>query len=511
MTDLGALVDQSLSAATREEFDARVDEQVAFLRQEIERGALDNDDFALGLELEVYAVDGPGRLAKLPESVFAACNKELGLHNAELNTDPDPFTTDGIEAQADAIREQWADARDAAADAGVDLVLDSMWTIPPDDGGIDYLSATHEENGVTVPSNMRLDPRYAAIDRHCIDLAGGHITFDVPGASVDFPSILFESLATSIQPHVQIPTAAQFPTYYNVALRTLGPVLALGTNSPFLPTDFYDVADPESLLTDTYHELRIAAFEQSVNQTDPPKVRVPGDIEETAEVAERVREDPVIAPFLSEWLAEDGERVDGAPEEFADNFPEFDHKRGTYWRWLRCVIGGDPVAGVSDERSLRIEYRPVPTQPTVTDIVGFQCLVGGLLRGLVDADHPITALPWDAAERSFYDAVENGLDANLAWVTADGDRTDDPEVVYDEVFAYARRGLEVQGIDEATVERYLDPLETRWETRTTPSRWKIERVREGLGDGESLEAAITAMQREYIRLSQEHDCFADWI
>jgi hypothetical protein len=513
MTTLGELVERSLSASTRETFESRVDDQAAFLRGEIDGGGLDNDGFAIGLELEVYAVDDTGRLAELPEPVFEACNKELGVHNAELNTDPDPFTTDGIEAQAVAIREQWAAARAAAADAEaeVDLVLDSMWTIPPTEGGVEYLAATHEEEGVTVPSNMRLDPRYCAIDRHCLDLADGPISFDVSGASVEFPSILFESLATSIQPHVQIPTAEQFPAYYNTALRTLGPVLALGTNSPFLPPDFYDVDDPESLLTDTHHELRIAAFEQSVNHTDPPKVRVPEDIDEATDVVDYVQADPVMAPFLSEWLAEDGGRVDENPESFADNVPEFDHKRSTYWRWLRCVVGGAPVEGLSDERSLRIEYRPVPTQPAITDIVGFQCLVGGLLRGLVDADHPIMDLPWADARASFYDAVEHGLDADLAWVTADGERTTDPERVYDEVFAYARRGLDAQGVDDATVERYLGPIERRWEARTTPSRWKIEQVRERLADGAALETAIVEMQREYIRLSREHDSFAEWL
>ncbi|MFB6206871.1 MAG: hypothetical protein ABEJ05_10145 [Haloglomus sp.] len=511
MTTLGDLVERSLSASTRAEFESRVDDQARFLREEIGRGQLDNDGFAVGLELEVYAVDDDGRLADLPESVFGTCNKELGVHNAELNTDPDPFTTDGIEAQAAAIREQWATARDAASEVGRDLVLDSMWTIPPDEGGVEYLSATHEEEGVTVPSNMRLDPRYCAIDRHCIELAGGPITFDVPGATVEFPSILFESLATSIQPHLQIPTAEQLPAYYNTALRTLGPVLALATNSPFLPPDFYDVDDPESLLTETHHELRIAAFEQSVNHTDPPKVRVPADLDDATDVVAHVREDPVMAPFLSEWLAEDGERVDETPDCFADNIPEFDHKRSTYWRWLRCVVGGDPVSDVSDERSLRLEYRPVPTQPAITDVVGIQCLVGGLLRGLVDADHPITDLPWEDARASFYDVAANGLDADIAWVTADGERTSDREVVYDEVFAYARRGLDAQGIDQATVTRYLDPIERRWDARTTPSRWKIERVRDRLADGAELETAITDMQREYVRLSREQDSFAAWL
>jgi hypothetical protein len=513
MSDLAELVERSLSAAARAEFDARVDAQAAFLRDAIERGALDADGFAVGLELEVYAVDDAGRLARVPESVFDACNKELGLHNAELNTDPDPFTDDGIAAQAASLREQWAAARAAAEEAGLELVLDSMWAIPPADGSESYLADLDDNDGVAVPSNMRPDPRYAAIDRDTVRHADGEIAFEVPGASRTFPSILFESLATSIQPHVQVPSAESFPAYYNAAIRTLGPVLALGTNSPFLPPDLYDDPDPDALLAETHHELRIAAFEQSVNHTANRKVRVPEDIETAADEVDGVVEDDLVAPFLAEWLDDEREgAVDpGSAEAFADNVRELDHKRGTYWRWLRAVAGGDPVPGVTDDRSLRIEYRPLPTQPAVRDIVGFQCLVGGLVHGLVVTAHPIRELPWADAERAFYEAVEDGLDGDLAWVTADGERTTDTAEIFDEVFDYARRGLADLGIDDGTVATYLDPLEARWTERTTPSRWKIERVRTELDAGAALDEAIEAMQREYIRLSREHETFAEWL
>lgn len=505
MTDPVELVGQSLSPATRETFEDRVDDQAAFLQAALERGDLDTEGFAIGLELEVYAVDDDGRLTPIPEGVFEQCNKELGRHNAELNTDPDPFTADGLDAQAQALEEQWDLAQTAASDHGCDLVLDAMWTTPPAEGSVAYLGDTADHDGTDLPTNMRSVPRYWAIDRHCVELAGGAVPFDVPGTSVEFPTILFESLATSIQPHVQIPDAAQFPRYHNLGIRTLGPVLALGTNSPFLPGDMYDEgADPEQLLAETHHELRIAAFEQSVNHTDPPKVRVPEDLHSPRDAVDHVVADPLLAPFLAEW-------VEGAKKGFTGDIWEFDHKRGTFWRWLRGVIGGEHVDGIGGRRSIRIEYRPLPTQPSIRDTVGFQALVGGLLRGLVAADHPLGDLDHDAAERSFYEAVENGLDGELAWITADGEPTSDSETVFAEVFEYARRGLEQQGIDDATASRYLDPLEARWEARTTPSQWKIDRARAELDAGASLEDALATVQSEYARLSRDHDTFADWL
>ncbi|WP_226023121.1 hypothetical protein [Halomicrobium salinisoli] len=521
MDDLVDLVRRSLSEAAAEEFAARVDEQAQRLRRDVAAGEYDTDDFAVGLEVEVYGVDAgggdgegreeggrddSGRLTDLPESVFAgSLAGELGVHNAEINTDPDVFDQAGLESQAEAFRRRVAEGRDAAAAEGRDLALDAMWTIPPAEGSEAYLSAVEDESGVVVAENMHRDARYVALDNDTLRHAGGEIAFSVPGADHAFPTILFESLATSVQPHLQIPTAERFPAYYNAAIRTLGPVLALTANSPFLPPDLYNrVDDPRGLLSETHRELRIAAFEQSVNTSANPKVRVPDDLETAADVVDHVVADDTFAPFLREWVDEDPDGVQG-------RHWEFDHKRGTYWRWLRCVIGGDPVDGAGDERSLRIEYRPVPTQPTVDDVAAVQALVAGLLRGLVARDHPLADLPWNAAERSFYAAAREGLDANLDWVTVDGERTSDRETVYDELFDLARAGLDEAGLSGDRADDLLRPLERRWAARTTPAAWKIERVREYLDDGLDLTEAIHEMQRDYFDLSREDGVFADWL
>jgi hypothetical protein len=517
MTDLPELVTRSLTDETAAEFLGRVERQAEALETALDDGDLDNHDFAVGMEMELYAVDHRGagegsgvrasRLARLPRSVFeTGAAKELGLHNAELNTEPDVFNSEGLAAQAESIETQFERARTAAREEGLDLVLDAMWTIPPAEGSDDYLGAVEDRDGVTVAQNMRPDPRYIALDNEALRLADGTLSFSVPGVETTFPTILFESLATSIQPHLQIPDTETFPAYYNAGIRTLGPLLALSTNSPFLPPDLYtDVVDPERLVEDTHHELRIAVFEQSVNQSPNAKVRVPRDIEQTGETIDLVVADDLYAPFLREWTTDDGR------ETFADDHWEFAYKRSTYWRWLRAVIGGDPVAGAGDERSVRIEYRPLPTQPTVRDVVGLQVLTVGLLRGLVARGHPLADLPWDAAERSFYSAAREGLDGDLAWVTADGNRTDDTTAIFPEVFEFARAGLADAGLSEGDIDDYLAPMERRWTARTTPSAWKKARVREGLADGHGLTEALTEMQETYIEQSRETDSFADWL
>mgnify|MGYP006270267427 CR=1 FL=1 len=497
------LVKQSLSAETAAEFARRVDEQAEQLRESINEGDLDSPDFGIGMELEVYAVDDEATLARLPKPVFEAdCEKELGLHNAELNTAPDCLTEAGIESQAEKLEASVASTRAAAREEGCEIVLDAMWSVPPAEGTHDYVGDVDREDGVLVANNMAASPRYSAIDTAILDKCGGNVSVSVPGAEVSVPTILVESLTSSIQPHLQLPDTATFPDAYNAAIATLGPVLALSTNSPLLPVDCYDADDPEPLLDETHHELRIDVFEGSINGAWN-KVRFPDKLDDPTDVVDLLVADPTVAPFLREWLA------DGPRETFADTFWELDHKRGTYWRWLRAVTGGQPV-GNGDDRSLRIEYRPIPTQPTVDDIVGLQCLVTGLIRGLLAANHPVKTLDGAAAEAAFYSAVENGVDAELAWITADGEETTDSSVIFDEIFEYARRGLREQGVGGETIDRYLDPIEARWDRRYTPSQWKLDRVRAGLDDGLSFAEAARAMQQAYIDYSSTGTPFAEW-
>ncbi|MDQ2051524.1 hypothetical protein RBH26_13660 [Natronolimnohabitans sp. A-GB9] len=506
MADPIDLVDRSLREETQREFDRRVDEQALRLTDALRSGRLDSPGFGLGLELEAYAIDDAGRLARVPDDVFeAGCERELGMHNVELNTTATAFDEAGIDAQASQLRQQYRDVQNAADDAGLEIVLDAMWTCPPPEGTHSYLTATTEREDVTIAENMTPSPRYYAIDNDILGETTGAITLSVTGVDCEFPSLLFESLTSSIQPHVQIPDVASFPRYYNLALRTLGPVLALATNSPLLPPDLYafdDDDEPKRLLEETYHELRIPVFEMSINHAWE-KVRMPRDLTDATDTVDRLVADPTCAPFLREWVR------DGDRETFGDRFWELDHKRGTYWRWLRTVIGGQPV-GTGDCWSMRLEYRPLPTQPTIDEIVGFQCLISGLLCGLVAADHPLATLERDAAERSFYAAVEDGLEADLAWIDADGERTTDRNVIYDELFSFARRGLREQDVSTSTIDDYLSPLETRWRDRTTPSRWKLERIREHLEDGKQFTDAVEEMHDEYVRRSRSGEPISRW-
>jgi hypothetical protein len=477
------------SVAAHETFDRRCREQAAELRDRSWDGA--DPAFALGLELEGYAVDGDRRLVHVPEAAFGCCERELGRHNAELNTDPTGFSHGGVGATATGLGDRLGELRDRLGDRR--FVTDGLWTTAPAEGAVSYLTRTDEAG---YPANMSPDPRYHALDADIT--AHGPVELSVPGAELSFDSILVESLATSMQVHLQ-PPAGRFPAYFDAALRTAGPVLALAANSPLLPPELYEVGEspaPETVLSGMV-ALRVPVFE-SMNVDSPGKVRFPEELgaDGTGGALDRLLDDRTCVPLLREWVTEEPR------EGFADRYWELLHRQGTCWRWVRPVL--DPAGP-------RLEYRLLAAQPAVEDVVSLTALVAGLVHGLVLTDHPVLDLPWEAARESFYAAARDGFGADLAWVTADGERVDDSAAVYPDLFATARAGLENRGLSTGRVAELLDPVEARWRARTSPADWKRRRVREALAAGADLGTAIETAGHEYVDRAAAGEPFAGWL
>lgn len=514
------MVDATLETALEEfrlveldQFESRVQDEVGRLRGLVSDGVFDNPQALTGLEYEFYAVrdpliqddthETPGALARVPRRLleFIRFENELGLHNAELATNPLPLNGDGIVAQEATISAQLTSALESVRTEGLRLVSDGMWTIPPSgETATDYLTASVKDQGYRIASNMSASPRY-----HSMADPPGTVSpamrIEAPHVAIDAETVMPESLITSIQPHYQVPRAEHLPRYFRAALRVAGPLVSLGANAPFFPPDMYDDVEPERILADGFADHRIQVFESVMNDPDSgtKKVRFPEDIGTVTDAIERIATDPVMVPLESESAG-----------RFDDQFGNFRAKTGTFWRWVRPVFDG----ATRSAANARIEFRPLSAQPTVRDSVGFLAAFAGLMEALPARDHPVMDLPWEEARDNFYTAARSGLGAELTWRTIDGTTPSSSRRVYDDLLDQAAEGLRIRGCSEELIGRYLGPLRRRVRHWQTPAGWSRRRVREQLDRGDSFAEAVTAMKKEYLynqAMTLLNDDFTAWI
>jgi hypothetical protein len=231
----------------------------------------------------------------------------------------------------------------------------------------------------------------------------------------------------------------------------------------------------------------------------PDKVCFPPDFETVDDAIDSIATDDTIVPLP----VESGQRFD-------DQFIHFRHKHGSYWRWVRPVFDGP----TKSDANARIEFRPLSGQPTVRDAVAFQAVFAGLMESLPRCEHPVGELDWKLARDNFYAAMRNGLQADFDWLTANGTETTDHEQLYQELFEHARDGLEMRGLSDEEVDKYVEPLRQRFERRLSPARWKHNRVKRQVSRNVPLTEAVWEMQSAYLQNQREtliEGSFIDWL
>ncbi|MWG34847.1 hypothetical protein [Halomarina oriensis] len=497
-SDLAARVNEVLSVDA-DEFQRRVEREAEDLKAEVREGTFDNPQGIVGLEYEFYGVDTDDHhLKRVPRRLlqYIGFEKELGLHNAEMQTTPQPLSKYGLRAQTAEVQARLDAALRETRSSGIDLVSDGIWTVPPvGETAENYLSDSVEDGGVRIATNMSDAVRYHAM----ANVDGGiRMQLDVPHVSLSADTVMPESLITSLQPHYQVSHAPDLPDYFAYALRIAGPLLALGVNSPFVPPELYD-ADPETVLEEGWMESRVGIFESFLNTGGENKVRFPRDFESVEDAIDDIAADRTVVPMLTDDTG-----------RFDDRFAHLRHTHGSYWRWVRPVFDGPTKSAAN----ARIEFRPVPGQPTVRDTVAFLAAYAGLLESLYARDHPLRSLPWEAARDNFYAAVEDGLDGEFRWVTTDGEETTNSAVLFDELLEHARDGLALRGLSEREISQYIEPLGVRVDRGVTPASWKHDRVSERVEAGTPFDEAVYAMQTDYIENQREtlvEGSFVDWL
>jgi hypothetical protein len=482
------------------EFERRVRAEGDVVVEHLRKKTFDNPQSTVGLEYEFYAVDETdGSIRRVPRSLmgFLGLEKELGLHNVELTTGVHPCNDAGLRALTSEVEAKLMATDDWAAEQGLRLISDGMWTIGPEDHSTPayLLEATHEE-GLTLAINVSNAVRYHGFASGEREI-GGRI--DVPGVTLEADNPSPVSLTTSIQPHFQIERAADLPRYFGYALRVAGPLLALGVNSPLFPPELYDDPDRQTVLEDGWAENRIPVYEDMMNPPDGPrKVRFPADIDAPRDAVDRIVEDRALVPA----------RI-VAGERFDDAFVHLRHKHGSFWRWVRPVFDGASEAAAN----VRIEFRPLPAQPTLRDSVACLAAFAGAMTAFPSVEHPVADLSWEQARENFYAAARDGLDADLTWITAEGRTTSDVDRCLEDVLDTALDGLTRREIPDDRAADWIAPLRSRARRRRTPAAWKRASVASRLDGGLSLAEAVHGAQRAYLARQREtffDGDFSDW-
>jgi hypothetical protein len=178
--------------------------------------------------------------------------------------------------------------------------------------------------------------------------------------------------------------------------------------------------------------------------------------------------------------------------------PRLDELRlhqGTVWRWNRAIYD----SGFGGH--LRIEMRPLPAGPTLTDMLANAAFLLGLTLALApDAGTWTRRLLFARAHANFYDAARLGLEAELEWPAGDGgsERVGAAELVR-RLLPEARRGLVEAEVDPAEADRLLGVLGERVDAGQTGAVWQ-RRTLAALEQKAGRDEALPELLERYLEL-----------
>ncbi|MDH3216204.1 MAG: CBS domain-containing protein [Candidatus Krumholzibacteria bacterium] len=464
-------------------------EDVQAIERMIKDGLIESGVRRIGAEQEMFLVDRamlPAMKAielmgRLKHPQFTT---ELGLFNLEVNLNPQPMGGDCLWRMEQELEGLLAQAR-RAADAVESRVL------------LTGILPTMKQTDLTLDA-MTPEQRYVQLNRTMLAHRGGEFTMMIKGLdelTTNHDNLMFEACNTSFQIHFQV-GAEEFAPLYNLAQAIAAPVLSAAVNSPVF------------LQHRLWSETRVALFQQSIDTRSEalqarrarPRV-VFGDHWVKESVLEIFRED--IARFRVLLATDRGE----SPLQTLDQgglprLHALQLHNGTIYRWNR------PCYGVTDDKAhLRIEFRALPSGPTVIDEIANAAFFFGLMTALSEEYPDITdMMTFDDAKNNFMAACRYGLKARLQWVGGKTFSAD--ELITDHLLPLAREGLKEKRVRSRDIDRYLGVLEARVATGRTGSQWILDSLADMDGKSrveERYRALTAAMYARHVEGTPVHE------
>jgi hypothetical protein len=460
---MGTEIDKSeFTAEDFSGFKQRLPEQLTALERVLARPGFGVAPRSIGAELELFLVDAQGRPRFIGAEVLAQLTSprvspELSRFNIELCTRPTPLAGRPFAALARDMDTERALIDAAARKLGATTVTISI--LP-----------TLARGDLTAGSVTAL-PRYHALTAGLRALRQAPFSISIDGddpLEVMSGDAAMEGANTAFQIHL-LAAPAEFAGLFNAALLASAPALAAAGNSPtFLGHRLWE-------------ETRVSLFKQAGDLRPPdwsedwdPPARInfgtgwmrDGAIEQFREsVALHEPLLPVLSPGGDRALAE--AEAGGVPA-----LAELCLHHGTVWYWNRAVY--DPTGG----GNLRIELRALPAGPTSADMLANGAFLLGLALDLApQVGQLLPGFPFAYAERNFYRAAQQGLDAELLWPADPAASAGAPQPVparqlLPALIDRAQRGLEAAGVDGQEIRQHLGTFTARMQRGVTGARWQ---------------------------------------
>jgi len=422
---------------------------LAFMLQD---GRLENGVTRIGAEQEMFLVDryfrpAPVSLAVLEQANDSRLTTEIARFNLEANLTPLELTGNCFSRMEQELDHVIARAREAAATQNADVLLSGI--LP-----------TLQRSDLTL-DNLTPVARYHELDRGVIRLRGGPLSIHIKGLDelhLTHDNIMMESCNTSFQIHFQS-NAEEFANHYNIAQAVTAPVLAAAVNSPLL------------FGQRLWQETRVALFQHSTDERSRPQLarnqptRVSfGDCWLRNSVVELFHDQ--ITRFRPIMIIEPNENpFEVLARGETPSLSALRLHNGTVWRWNRACYG--VTDGVPH---LRIENRALPSGPTVVDEIANATFFAGLMAALPKVyDDIAERMSFDDTKMNFFRAARHGLDAQFQWI--DGKTHTAPALILDHLLPLARQGLISAQVATEDVDKYLDIIKERAQSRQTGATW----------------------------------------
>jgi hypothetical protein len=437
----------------RQRYRNKVKANLAALHTMLDEDMFERERKLAGLEMEFYVVDADcnpanANLELLNLLADEDFQTELAQFNIEFNLAPHKLSGTVFREMEEELLTSFTFAQRRAGELDANVVM--IGILPSlDDLSIDEQTLTDAE-------------RYRALNEQVLAARGEHVVIDIEGRDhlhIEASSIIFEAAATSTQLHLQV-SPEGFGPVWNAAQAISGVQVAVGANSPFF------------LGRQLWHETRIAVFEQVVDtrteelQAQGVRPRVwfgESWIDDVTDLFdENVKYFPALLPLTEEENPQAELSRGGVP-----HLAELNLHNGTIWRWNRPIY-----AVARGKPHLRVENRVLPAGPTMVDAMANAAFYYGLVRGLVEAESPISRdMSFRAALSNFRAGAKRGLGAELFWPGVG--EVPAPELVLRELLPIAHAGLDAWNIDRRDRDHYLGIIEQRCLKRRNGATWQI--------------------------------------